>query len=113
MAIQKISIKKGEAKTLKFTFKESGAAKDMTGATFTFVVKTAKSVASYLIEKLDASFNKTEIASGIVKVTLSKTDLAVSPGVYISEIRAYFSDQAIDLSEDIVFRVETPVYHAA
>lgn len=107
-----VEVKQHEAKTLKFTFTEDSAAKDMTGATFTFMVKFVKGDSSYTVEKADASFDKTSIASGIVYVTLTISDLDLAPGTYVAEIRAYFSDSSVDLSADITFVVKEAVYDA-
>lgn len=110
MAITKIAIKKGEGKTIKFTYKEGGVVKDMTGATFSFVVKTSKAAESYTIEKTDGDFDKTDIATGIVKVILASTDTAISAGSYTAEIKATFSVSSLDISQDIPFLVDSAVH---
>ena len=110
MATLQIRLKSGEAKTLKFTYKENGVARDMTGATFAFVVKENKNDVAYTISKVDADFDKTDIVTGIVRVTLTRTNLDITPKLYVGEIRAYFSDSAIDLSQDIAMTIATPVY---
>lgn len=111
MATLQISLKKGEAKTLKFAYKENDVAKDMTGATFSFVIKDNKNDVAYTVSKSDGDFDKTDIATGILRVTLTKTDLKITSKIYVGEIRAYFSDSAIDLSSDIEIKIKAPVHH--
>ena len=106
-----LTLKKGEAKTLKFIYTKSSAAVDMTDAIFAFIAKADKDDATYAISKVDGDFDKTDIATGIVRVTLSKTDLDIDPANYVAEVRAYFSDLAIDLSSDIEMEIVSPVYH--
>jgi len=107
-----ISVKKGEAKTLKFTYTDlSGDAVDVSGATFSFVVKSSKAETSYLIEKTDANFDKSGAENGIVSVILNETDLAQDPAVYFAEIRAHWSSDNSDLSKDIKLTIEQAVYH--
>ena len=101
-----VSVKQKEAKTILFTI--SGAF-SLSGTTFKFAVKKNKSDAAYIIEKDDADFDKTEIASRIVKVKVSDTDLNQTAGMYTGELRITFASDNIDKSADINFAIEGAV----
>ena len=70
--VNKIEVKQYEAKTITFTI---AGTFDLTGAEFRFVVKKQKSDTIYKIEKLDADFNKIDIADRKVKINILNTEL--------------------------------------
>jgi len=111
MSFLRAEIKKGEAKTLRFTYVDGdGVAIDVSGATFSFVLKDEKSDEEYVIEKTDALFVKTQAANGIVDLPLSETDLNITAKTYVGEVRARWSSARSDLSDDIVFIVYESVH---
>lgn len=97
-----ISVKQKEAKTISFTISGTFF---LSGTTFKFAVKKSKSDAAYVIEKDDADFDKTEIASRIVKVKVSAADLNQTAGQYTGELRITFASDNIDKSGDIDFEI--------
>ncbi|MDI6852052.1 MAG: BppU family phage baseplate upper protein [Deltaproteobacteria bacterium] len=104
-----VSFKQGEAKTLTLTVKDNGAGVDLSAATIFLGVKKKKTDASFIIEKQDADFDKSQAAAGVISVFLSDADLSVDPGHYIGELKATFPDSTIDKSADLSFRVEQAV----
>ena len=111
MAVQTLSLKQQEAKTLVFTIVDTdGDVVDVNTATMTFTVKTSKSAGSYVIQKEDADFDKTAAGSGIVKVTLNETDLDLNPITHYAELKTYFSTTNVDKSDDILLTIEKAVY---
>lgn len=105
----KITLKAGEAKTVTFTVTSGGAAANLTGATFTFVMKRYKTDSALVVNKLDASFTKTQIATGIVSVVLSASDTNKPEGEYIGELKIEMSPSNIDKSDDIIFKIVNSV----
>jgi len=104
-----ITIKQGEAKTIKFTVTSGGTAVDLTDATLTFAVRRRKTDEAYTIEKADALFDKSLETDGIVTVPLSATDTDLPAGKYYAELQTAFSEGGIDKSDDIIMRVEKAV----
>lgn len=105
-----IDVKQKEAKTIKFTCTLDGSATDVSSATdFHFGVKRKKTDTTYLIEKSNEDFNTDDAASGIVKVSLSASDLNLDAGNYIGELRITFSATNIDKSADLDFNVKPAV----
>jgi len=98
----KISVKQKEAKTISFTLSGTFS---LTSATFQFAVKKEKSGIAYTILKEDSDFDKTEIASRIVKVKLSAVDLDQTAGQYVSELKTTIAADNIDKSKDIIFKI--------
>ena len=87
----------GEAKTLKFVIKDGdGVARDCTGATFKLFVKENISDTTYQIEKSDSDFNKTNAATGIIRLPLSSSDIDKDPKTYFAELETTFSATSID-----------------
>jgi hypothetical protein len=85
---EKLTLKSGEAKTITFTVKDAGgAAVDLSTATLLLGIKAKKTDTAYSISKLDADFDKTQAASGIVAVNLSATDTALDEGTYTGELK--------------------------
>jgi hypothetical protein len=106
----RIILKKGEAKTLRFTVKDSaGAPLSMSTATLSFQVKASKAGVA-IISKLDADFDKSQAASGVVTLPLAEANLTQAPGNYWAELKVVFSAADIDKSEDILFVIQEPVH---
>lgn len=62
---------KGEARTIRFTFKDNaGAVVNMTGSTFELSIRETVNSAP-VVTIADGSFDKSSIATGIIKVTVS------------------------------------------
>jgi hypothetical protein len=92
-----ITLKTQEQKVLSFTFKDaSGTIINLTGATFSLVVKDSGGTA--VITKTDTDFDKTLVVSGIVKVTLTSTNLNQAAGSYNLELKTIFTTGEIDKS---------------
>lgn len=104
-----ITIKQGEAKTIKFTVTDAAGVIDLSSATLKFGVKRIKSDAAYLIEKEDAAFDKTDAATGIVKLPLSATDTNQTPGDHVGELRVTFAADNIDKSADIEIKIDKAI----
>jgi len=104
-----IEFKQKEAKTIRFTLTEDGVAVDATGATFKFCIKKTRSDASYTIEKEDADFDKTDIATGIVTCPLSATDTDIDAGNYFGELKTMVSGSDVDKSQTFVVKVNTAI----
>jgi hypothetical protein len=108
-----IRVKTGEGKTIRFTITEDGAAKDCSGATFKLGVKSSYEDSDYVLEKDDASFTKTQIASGIVTVNVTATETAaLEVGQYDGELKIIFTaDTDVDKSAIFNFNVERSIIH--
>lgn len=105
----KISVKKGEAKTITFTVTSAGVAVDLTGATLSFVAKAEKSDSVGAISKAHADFDRSDVATGVVKVTLSATDTLVGEGTYYGELEMKYTAANIKKSGDVLLIVEGSV----
>jgi len=107
----KITLKQGEAKTLRITVKDAdGVAVDLSAATLTLGVKKAKADAAYAIEKDDADFTKTEAASGIISVDFTEEETDLAEGTYIGELKCSWSNGAvIDKSDDFYIQIKQAV----
>lgn len=111
-----IEIKKGESKTYSFLIKRNGAAYDMSqldpAPTFKWAVKREREDSSYIIEKLDVAFNKEDLSTGYVHLTITATDTAsIEPGAYVSELKSSFTTDDIDKSTVIDFILKKSVIH--
>ena len=106
-----ITLKQGEAKTLRFVITENGAAVDLSVGTtsFFFGMKKKKSDTSYIVSKDDASFTTTDAAIGVISVILTATDTNQTPTTYIGELKIKFSDDSIDKSEDLTIKIDQAV----
>ena len=73
-----ITIKQGESKTVAFLIKRNGVALDLSGLspapTFKWAVKKEREDATYLIEKSDSDFDKSDWANGYVKINVLASD---------------------------------------
>jgi hypothetical protein len=106
--------KQKEAKTVRFTCTSGGSAVDLSTATLLFMVKKSKleSDSQASISKGNADFGVASAASGIVTVDLSATDLTLSDGAYVGELKVIFSASNIDKSSDIAITIEKAVIGA-
>ena len=95
MAVTKLTLIQKEAKTLKFTITDAdGVAVDASLATLEFYLKqNDDSDPEYT--RLDASFDKTDAATGIVKLPLSTTEMDYV-GIYSGLLKVTFSASNID-----------------
>ncbi len=103
-----VTLKQGEAKRLKIIYKEGRNPLDMTGATFNLQVEQDDE-GTIIIDILDASFDKTEIADGIVYVPFSTTDTDQVPKIYRGELRADIAGGDVDKSRDILLTIERSI----
>ena len=105
---ESIVVKQKEAKTVSFTISGTFS---LAAAVFKFGMKENYADAVYLIEKDDVDFDKSEIATRVVKITLETTDLDQVAGNYLSELKITLAADNIDKSTDIPFVVESAVTH--
>lgn len=98
MAVTTIALIAKEAKTLRFTVKDSdGNAVDCSSATaLQFIVKEDDAESRYIINKTTSDFDVTDAASGIIDVSLSSSDLDLAQAVYECELIITFSSTNID-----------------
>ena len=113
---ERIEIKKGESKTYSFLIKRNGTAYNMSGLdpapTFKWAVKREREDASYLIEKNDDDFDKTDLATGYVHLTILAADTVdLDAGAYVSELKSSFTTDDIDKSTVIDFILKKSVIH--
>lgn len=106
-----VTLKQREAKTIRFTVTDDGAAVNLSTTTLRFLMKHAKSETSYLVSKVDGDFDKSQAAVGIVTVPLSSTDLNQEDGRYIGELVITFGVSNLDRSADIDIKIEEAVAH--
>lgn len=106
-----VTLKAGEAKTIRFTVTDSdGAAVDLSSTTLSFTVKKRKSSdVSADIAKVNGNFDKTQAASGIVDVDISSGDSNLPAASYVGELKITFSAACIDKSADITFVIQAAV----
>jgi hypothetical protein len=108
----KLILKQGEAKTLTLTVRDrNGGAADLTGATLLLGVKKSKSDAAYTISKEDAAFDKSQAATGIVKINLTATDTDQIEGVYVGELKCSWAGPpaVVDKSADFYLQINQTV----
>lgn len=109
-----ITMKKGESKIIAFLIKRNGIALDMSAMspTFKWAVKNEREDSAYLIEKNDTDFDKTDIATGYAKVTVTVSDTVdINEGTYMSELKTVLGVNDIDKSDVINFTLEKSVLH--
>ena len=105
-----IRLKQREAKTVRFTIKDStGAAVDLTGSVCSFQVVSRSDYQVKLITKSDGDFDKAEAGSGILGLPLSSTNLDLQEGTYDAELKIEFSSSNIDKSKTIRFVMEKAI----
>lgn len=109
-----LTIKNGEARWYKFTFAtSSGVAIDVSTWTFEFAVKKNINDTTFKIQKLDATFNKTSAATGVVKANITTTEntsALLPPGSYVAELK-YIVTAGTDVAKSVTisFEVEKAV----
>jgi len=108
--MNKIKLKQGEAKKLTFIIKDAdGKALDLSGAVLTFWAKKKKTDIAPALAKEDNTFDKSQAAKGIVSTILDSSDTNIEPGLYIAELKIYFSSTNIDKSADIHLEIKRAV----
>lgn len=112
-----ITIKQGEGKWLKFTIIDPETKAPPTGlssAEFAFAVKAKLTDTAYAFYYEDTDFDKTQIASGIVKVKLLPADnVGLAPRQYVGELQIDFGSNEIDKSRTIIINIEAAVIKEA
>jgi hypothetical protein len=107
-----ITIKRGEGKNIQFTITRNNAVIDLSLATFRFVVKENYEATTYLIEKTNGDFDKSQASVGVVIVNISATDSDIAAGNYFAElITIITADTDVDKSTEISFEIEKTLYH--
>jgi hypothetical protein len=105
----KITVKQGEAKTIAFAVKDTDTNPiDLSTASVRFYVKD-KRAGTYIFQKEDGDFDKTQASSGIVKVDVSAVDTNQAPKKYRGELMITFTATDIDKSQDIEFGIDEAV----
>jgi hypothetical protein len=107
-----VTFKQREGDTLKFVLTRNNAVVVLTGKTFSFVVKSDLDATTYLIEKQDADFDKTDAALGIVYVPITTSDTDLDPGTYYAELKSIITASTDeDLSITWTFKIERAVHN--
>ena len=108
-----IEVKVGEGKWISFTVTRGSVAVPLTDASFLFAIKADEDDTSYLLAKSGESFDKSQAASGIVRVNVSATETtALGVGSFLSELKIILTaDQDVDKSDIIPFEVRPSVIH--
>ena len=97
----KITLIQGEVKTLSFNYNV-----DITGAIFSLICKGGTGVTK--INKVDADFDKTEIAEKTVKIIMDTALLNV--GVNYMELKTVWNADNIDLSEKYILVIKESLF---
>lgn len=100
-----IELKQGEEKAITFTYAES---LDVSGATLDFVAKADIDDADDVITKVNADFDVTNAATGIVLVDFDDTDTATAQTL-IGELTATFSGTSLDRTLGVTIRIKESV----
>ena len=83
------TLKQGEQKNLQMTLKTAaGVVIDLTGCTFELTCRSSSDSLQFTV--LDAAFDKTQAATGIIEVTLTEANLTRSVGKYSCELKTTF-----------------------
>lgn len=109
-----ITIKKGEGKWLQFTITRNDLVIDLSAATFKLGIKADIDDTTYLIEKPDGDFDKSQASTGIVRINLSatNTDSLTGDKNYLMELRIIITaDIDVDKSVTYTLRIEKAVIH--
>jgi hypothetical protein len=104
-----ITLKQKEQKILKFTYLNAttGAIIPLTGATFTLVIFLDDNA---VVTKNDIDFDKTDVANGIVRVTLTQTDLDREIKQYSMQVKTVFSNGEIDKSKIFTINITQSLF---
>lgn len=100
----------GEQKILKMTITDNVTKEviNLTGCTFAFRMKPKSGYSGTTIDKTDTDFDKSEEATGIIKVTLLATDLATVSS-YDCQLKITFPNAEIDKSKVFTTNVVSPI----
>ena len=102
----KITFKQKEVPTFTFTIKdEDGEEIDVSADTFAFKIKEKRTDTAAEISKVDADFDTTQAASGIIKVTPTQTEMTLRAGTYKAELEITFASGNIKRSQTIDFEI--------
>jgi len=101
-----LTFKRKEAKILTFTIGGGIDVSDPT--TVAFAVKDSLEGGTTVISKSNSDFDKTNAATGIVKLPLSTVDLD-RVGNFISQLKTTFSASNIDKSDYITIKIEEAI----
>lgn len=104
-----ITIKQGEAKSVRFTITDGTSEVNVSAATLSFSIKADKRHAAALVSKADGDFDKSQAAIGIVTVPLSSSDTDMAPIMYVGEVTVTFGVSRVEKSGDINIKVERAV----
>ena len=92
-----INLKQGEQKVVAFTVTEDSVAVDLTGAVLTWTVEECPG--TDIITKADGDFDKTDEATGVVRITLLEADtLTIEPDTYAAELKIVLAGGNIEKS---------------
>lgn len=109
-----IKIGKGEGKWISFVYTRNGEILDMSGATMRLVVKNDPDDTAYLVEILDADFDKTNAQDlGIVRANLTETHTdALGVGIFQMQVKGVLvADEDVDKSNIMNLEVEKTLFH--
>ncbi len=98
-----ITLKIGEEKVLTFTTSNNNVAVDLTGCVFTFVLALNNTT---VLTVADGDFDKTDILTGIVTITLTEVQTDIDAGVYTGELKIVHLSGIIDKSVDMKITME-------
>jgi len=107
--MRSVIFKQKEAKTLVLTITDNGVPVDLSAAILELGVKKHKSDTTYVINKKDTDFDKTQAINGIVSVYISDQDTNQDPWAYVGELKVVFSASSIDKSADLTIIIEQAV----
>ena len=109
--MDEIIYSRGEGQPLTFTILIGGEAPDLTGATFSFVVKRRFTDTSYEIEKVDGDFNKSQVDEGIVSVPITTADTDIEPAIYVGQLKIVITASTdVPLSKVWSFEITKSVF---
>lgn len=93
-----LTFKVKESKVVAFTFKDAaGTIIPLTGCTFALTMENSEG--TDVVTKVDIDFDKTLVTSGIVKCTMTATNLTLPAGEYKLELKTIFTSGEIDKSK--------------
>lgn len=106
--MDKIILKRGEAKSIKFVVSVKGSVIDCATTTCKFYVAN-KDESAYLIQKEDIDFDKTYAGIGVLIINISAIESDIDPVEYKSELMITFAVDNIDKSATIDFEIEKAI----
>jgi len=108
----KLTMKTGEAKTILMVVLDStGKAVDLSAATLLLGVKKDKSETAYKFSKLDAAFDKTLAANGVVSVHVTAADTTLPEATYVGELKCAWAGppEVVDKTADFSLQIKRAV----